>query len=345
MTTGTTNSAVSTLRGRVVAHALTDEEASRAYRLAELCAAEYPSVADATFLADVSVIAHELPKGVRASLNEGRLDDRAHALVISNNVVSDALEPTPRHWKDADTPASEPAGFLAMIYGALLGDAIGWANQQEGRLVTNVLPIPGLEDSLLSSSSSSVLGWHTEDAFSPARGDYVGLLCLRNPDLTPTTLSYVDLEQLDEAVLSVLGEQRFHTVPDHSHVSVGSADAPPHTSITELRTDPGRVAVLDGGGDVPVLRIDRDFTMAVDGDHVAAAALRIVVDHIDRNLYPVPLAPGDMCFVDNRNVVHGRSPFMPRYDGTDRWLKRVNIAADLRRTRPGRGSSTTRVIG
>lgn len=339
MTTGTTNSAVRTVHGRVVRHALTDGEASRAYQLAALCAAEYPSVTDTAFLADVSVIAHDLPRRVRGTANEARLDDRGHALVISNNQVGETLEPTPRHWREADTPGSRPAAFLAMIYGALLGDAIGWANQQEGRLVTDVLPIPGMEDSLLSSSSSSVLGWHTEDAFSPTRGDYVGLLCLRNPDLTPTTLSWVDLAELDAEVVAVLREQRFHTVPDHSHVSTGTG------GIARQRTDPDRVAVLDGGGDAPVLRIDRDFTMAVDGDHVAAAALRIAVDHIDHNLYPVPLAPGDMCFVDNRNVVHGRSPFRPRYDGSDRWLKRVNIAADLRRTRPGRACSTTRVIG
>jgi Fe(II)/alpha-ketoglutarate-dependent arginine beta-hydroxylase len=342
MTTGTTNSAVRTPPNLVVQHTLTDEEANEAFQLAAICAKEYSSIADATFLAEASVIAHDLPRRVRSAVNDARLNDRKHALLIGNNMIAaaDALEPTPRHWRDADTEGSRPAAFLAMLYGALLGDSVGWANQQEGRLVTDVLPIPGMEESLLSSSSNKVLGWHTEDAFSPARGDYVGLFCLRNPDLTPTTLSYVDVDWLDDEVVSVLSERRFHTRPDHSHVTGNGS-----STIGRQRTEPDRVSVLDGARDAAVLRVDRDFTVAVDGDHVAAAALRIVVEHIDANLYPVPLAPGDMCFVDNRNVVHGRSAFRPRYDGTDRWLKRVNIAADLRRTRPARRSSDTRVIG
>ena len=27
--------------------------------------------------------------------------------------------------------------------------------------------------------------------------------------------------------------------------------------------------------------------------------------------------------IDNKTTVHGRTPFQPRYDGTDRWLQRV----------------------
>jgi hypothetical protein len=49
--------------------------------------------------------------------------------------------------------------------------------------------------------------------------------------------------------------------------------------------------------------------------------------------------------VDNRNVVHGRRPFRAGFDGSDRWLKRVNVVRDLRRTRPGRIDGATRVIG
>ncbi|QMU70179.1 hypothetical protein GXP74_20055 [Streptacidiphilus sp. P02-A3a] len=32
----------------------------------------------------------------------------------------------------------------------------------------------------------------------------------------------------------------------------------------------------------------------------------------------VVLEPGDAIFLDNYRVVHGREPFQPRYDGTDR---------------------------
>jgi L-asparagine oxygenase len=34
------------------------------------------------------------------------------------------------------------------------------------------------------------------------------------------------------------------------------------------------------------------------------------------------LEPGDVLVIDNSKVVHGRSKFIPRYDGTDRFLIR-----------------------
>jgi L-asparagine oxygenase len=32
--------------------------------------------------------------------------------------------------------------------------------------------------------------------------------------------------------------------------------------------------------------------------------------------------------VDNDLAVHGRTPFKPRFDGTDRWLQRTFVVAD-----------------
>jgi alpha-ketoglutarate-dependent taurine dioxygenase len=43
----------------------------------------------------------------------------------------------------------------------------------------------------------------------------------------------------------------------------------------------------------------------------------------------VVLEPGDLLVVDNTVAVHGRSPFPARYDGTDRWLQRAFVVADL----------------
>lgn len=317
-----------------IAHALTDDDAAGIRELVTATAFEYETVDNDRFLADVAVIAHGLPRAVRETLNRARLDDRKHAIVISGNHVGDDLEPTPRHWSAADTSASRGSAFLAMIYAALLGDAIGWAGQQDGRLITDVLPTPGQEDSLLSCGSRTMLGWHTEDAFSPSRGDYIGLFCLRNPTDTPTTVSYLDPARIDDDTLDVLQQARFRVRPDLSHVGY------PRTGLHRAP-----VPLLSGPRDALVLRVDRDFTVAQPGDGEAAVALRRLVAHLDANLYSITLSPGDLCFLDNRNVVHGREPFTPRYDGTDRWLKRVNVVSDLRRTRTDRRVAATRIIG
>jgi hypothetical protein len=115
--------------------------------------------------------------------------------------------------------------------------------------------------------------------------------------------------------------------------------------VERIRVRPPRVAVIEGPPQAPVLRVDRDFAVAAGGDGEAGLALKALFDLMDRSIHDVRLAPGDVCFIDNRNVAHGRRAFRPRYDGRDRWLKRVNTVRDLRRTRPGRASGDTRVIG
>jgi hypothetical protein len=39
-------------------------------------------------------------------------------------------------------------------------------------------------------------------------------------------------------------------------------------------------------------------------------------------LRTVVLATGDLLVIDNARVVHGRTPYEPRFDGSDRWLQR-----------------------
>jgi alpha-ketoglutarate-dependent taurine dioxygenase len=41
------------------------------------------------------------------------------------------------------------------------------------------------------------------------------------------------------------------------------------------------------------------------------------------------LQAGDVLVIDNERAVHGRTPFVPRYDGTDRWLKRALVVTSL----------------
>ena len=65
---------------------------------------------------------------------------------------------------------------------------------------------------------------------------------------------------------------------------------------------------------------------------------------IEENLVGVPLEPGMRCFIDNYRAVHGRASFQARYDGTDRWLKRVSITRDLRRSAGDHVGSNARMI-
>jgi Fe(II)/alpha-ketoglutarate-dependent arginine beta-hydroxylase len=329
---------------------LTPREAAEAAALAAWCAQEYEDAEAAEFLAEAAVIAHELPKRLRTFIARSRLDERPHALVVRGNVVDDELlGPTPAHWQSALTSGSRPLSFLLVLYAGLLGDVFGWATQQDGRVVTDVLPIQGGEHSLVSSSSRQELGWHTEDAFSPHRADHVGLFSLRNPDRVATTLAGAPLGELDERTLDVLFQHRFLIRPDDSHLPVNNGTAQRGSAefeeIARAVDRPDPVPILTGHRSAPRLRIDGDFSAPADGDEEAAAALKLLRELIDAELYEVVLHAGDVAFIDNHRSVHGRRAFQPRYDGGDRWLKRINVTRDLHRSREVRSGADSRVLG
>ena len=48
-------------------------------------------------------------------------------------------------------------------------------------------------------------------------------------------------------------------------------------------------------------------------------------NRIFSNSIVIELDKGDLVIIDNHHIVHGRTAYSPRFDGTDRWLQRVLI--------------------
>jgi alpha-ketoglutarate-dependent taurine dioxygenase len=111
-----------------------------------------------------------------------------------------------------------------------------------------------------------------------------------------------------------------------------------------LLADPPKVGLLFGDPRHPYVRLDSDAVDRTLDDAEAMAALDRFMAAVDHQLRGIVLEPGDLLFVDNYRAVHGRRPFSASYDGADRWLKRVNITRDLRRSRDARISASDRVV-
>jgi Fe(II)/alpha-ketoglutarate-dependent arginine beta-hydroxylase len=326
---------------------LDSAELHHTYRIVDSIGARYGRVDDPEFLIDAPVLAHELPSRVRSFLNRFRRDESGRCMISGHVIDNASLGLTPRHWNSIPTPSpSLRYEVLLVLYTSLLGDVFGWATQQDGRLVHDVLPIRGHEKEQLGSGSETLLTWHTEDAFHPFRGDYVVLACLRNPGQVVTTVGNVDDLKLDPADLDVLFEERFIIRPDESHLTKNNTATTDidFSNIETLNTAPPPVAVLFGAPDRPYIRADPYFMEVRDGDGQAARALRHFETAMDSCLADVVLAPGDYCFLDNYKVVHGRKPFTARFDGSDRWLKRVCVTRDLRKSRTARAGLTSQVV-
>ena len=336
--------------GRIV---LSEEEVGEIRGVLAGLTSRFSTPEGAEFLDEAGVAAHALPLRVRRALGAFRLHEPDSAMCIVSGLPGDGEKngATPGHWKvkEAANQTLEEEMLLVLL-ATLLGDPIGWSTQQDGRVVHDILPIQGHEQEQLGSGSEVLLTWHVEDAFHPYRGDYIGLMCLRNPDGVPTTFAPVKKVEVTPEEFRLLSEPHFVIRPDESHLpkNRGTGPANPlieraYTKITKMKDSPERIAVLFGDPGAPYVRMDPYFMDPAD-DPEAQAALDAVVARMDEALEDRVLEAGDICFIDNFQGVHGRKPFHARFDGTDRWLKRVNITRDLRKSRDSRESAGSRLL-
>lgn len=289
-----------------------------------------------------------LPEGLRCFLHEFRAQEPTAAAVIRGLPVDDeAIGPTPPGWRAA---AASGRTRREEIYLGLLAQGLGepftWSTLQEGRMIQNVLPIAG-EEEQQSGHGQVLLEWHTEDAFHPHRCDYLLLFGARNQDAVATTLASVRDVQIRKGHRRILAENRFHILPDDEHLRQLAQRDPDHPSLArmrKMRDEPEPVAVLFGSEDDPYLRIDPFFMRCLPGDEEAELALKSLVNELEAALQEVVVEPGSVLLVDNYRAVHGRQPFAARFDGTDRWLKKIVVSRDLRRSRDLRSTSCSRII-
>jgi Fe(II)/alpha-ketoglutarate-dependent arginine beta-hydroxylase len=339
----------------------TDEEVKQVKSLVESISHQYSSAEDETFLKEVNVYAHELPRRLRSFLNEFELQEPYEGVCMISGYPIDNLkiEKTPSHWRvDQRKPATLEEEILLTLFGSLLGYLIGWSTQQGGRIVHDIIPIKAHEYEQLGSGSREMLAWHNEDAFHPFRGDYLVMLCLRNPDRVATNFAPAHISGLSQDQIRVLFEPRFTIRPDKSHLKknrlrlakrIASDEAifeKAYEKIHQMDTAPEKIAVLFGDREAPYIRIDPYFMdlETLKNDRPAYSALMALIEAIDTNLEDVILQPGDLIFFDNFKAVHGRRSFQAHYNGEDRWLKRINLAKDLRKSRTARLSNESRVL-
>jgi Fe(II)/alpha-ketoglutarate-dependent arginine beta-hydroxylase len=307
------------------------------------------------FLDEVGLYAHRLPYRVRQFIHRFKLGHFSEGLCcLSGFAIDDAkLGDTPGHWLDGgDAVSSLEERILHFMCASLLGEVFGWSTQQNGRIIHDVFPIREYEHEQLGFSSTEPLSWHTEDAFHDYRPDYVALMCLRNPDGIGTCCGKPDYSALTDEQRCYLFGPHYTIKPDNSHLSVNNFTSDTQTAaereaafrdIEQMASAPKKISVLFGHPDDPYLRIDPYF-MARAEDPKAQDALEAFIHLIDASYREYPMEQGDILVINNLRVVHGRGSFAARYDGKDRWLKRLLISRDLGKSRDRRAHEYSRII-
>jgi alpha-ketoglutarate-dependent taurine dioxygenase len=271
---------------------------------------------DDEFIDDAALAARTLPIDVDAAIVRfARRPNRSGALLL-RNVEIGALPPTPEA-PDAHYDKDLATELALLTVARRLGHPVGYLPEHGGRVVQNLVPTRADANLQTSTSSRSNLMFHTETAFHPYRPRYLLLLCLRgNPEARTTLASVFDLvDRLPAEVVATMFEPRFRMSVDASFLA---------GRVNEL--GPAR-PLLSGTRDEPTFVYDADLCVGIDDE--AQAALTLIAETIATCQRAVVLEPGDLLIVDNNVAVHGRSPFRARFDGTDRWLQRAFVLADL----------------
>jgi L-asparagine oxygenase len=276
--------------------------------------------------ADLEVLAVEagrrgqrlLPADVHDALVDfADASNAAGALLVSDVPMGDVPATPP--YPGAPVSKDAASEFALLTFARRLGQPVGYAPEHGGALVQDLVPVREDAYAQISTSSRSVLGWHTEAAFHSHRPRYLLLACLRGDrdGLAATTLSSsaTVLRVLSLRARAVLHEPRFVFRADESY-----------TGVSAGRTGAPR-PILTGDRDRPVFVFDDLCASGIDA--AADQALGELHDAVQACHTGVVLALGDVLVVDNFVAVHGRTSYRPRYDGTDRWLQRTFVVSDL----------------
>lgn len=253
-------------------------------------------------------------------------------LVIRHQLDESDIGATPdRYLGPGENPLVPPDIYRGVILGLAGWYGYGYTSQQGGVIHNNVVAIA---DSFgvvgISANPLDELGLHTEDAsYNLGEGrnispDFLTLHFLRNHQQIPSVVSFLpDWKQLSRQSRKVLETEFFRNKTNPGQAASDS---------------PAKVSVVYGPDDDPFFRINAAKLDTSGYTAEQAAALCELVTLLNRNAVDLPLQGGDIALIDNRRVAHGRRQYtaeqMPRFDGRDRWQRRLVAVSDPSRIQP-----------
>jgi len=281
-----------------------------------------------SFVRSAGYARRQLPEVVHDALVDFADQSPRSGYLLLRNIDIGDIPTTPSSPIEA-TSKTLHSEFVLLAVARCLGQPVGYRPEHNGSLVQNIVPVRGTEGSQISTSSRVELQFHTETAFHPFRPRYLLLLCLRGDPQAGTLVAsiYDIVERLSPSDLEVLRQKRFRTAVDESFLNgapSGLGEAQP---------------ILFGSESDWTFVYDADLMVGIDS--AAQDVLERLALAVRKSSRSVVLDAGDLLVVDNNVAVHGRTPFVARFDGTDRWLQRTFVVSDLS---PSAGDRVGRII-
>lgn len=282
---------------------------------------------DDDLITEVGLAHKDIPARLgRALINFRRVSNDYGTMIIRNLPLDPHLPLTPQDGRKSPDKYSWVSEYNLLLFMTYLGEPIAYADEKEGLLIQNICPVKGQEQKQ-ENTGSIFLEFHTEDGFHPHMPDFLSLICLRaDHDLQAKTASASirrAIHALPGKILAVLREPHYQIRLSSSFSKNGAKSA-----------YCAPLPVLSGDFLEPDLCVDFHAMEALNP--VAEFALNYLKAEMQKVVIEWTLTPGDMMIVDNRVAAHARTAFQPRYDGEDRWLQRLFVVQDYRRSRSSR---------
>lgn len=310
---------------------------------------QFKTVDNPSFQEVAHEYAYDIPKTMMIALSQFDRHDEPYLQVTGLTIDDALLQDTPASWRDRRSPEAYTSEFMHYLLASHVGLPFSWKTQQDGRTINDILPVKEFEHEQLAISSKSNLMWHVEDAFHDARGEFLSLMCLRNRDAVPTLLSAPDLTKLSPKAVRELMTPQYLVRADDAHdlnsnLNEVGGDPELRAAFEEAR-NLRKVALLFGSASRPYMRLDMDtFGREEFVSDDARSAYHELCALVEEHAIELLSNQGDVIIVNNFLAVHGRPPFEPRYDGTDRWLQRLLVNSDFRKTAPYRQTINSTVL-
>lgn len=279
------------------------------------------------FIRCASRLSDQLPVQIKETLAQFKHESSMTGFMVFRGISQDVLPNTPSDNRHFVGEKTEYAKIIA-LFNQYLGNMIAYEGEGYGRLFQDMVPNKSLSDSQTSLGSNTELEIHTEQAFSKLRPDVLVLGCLRGDANAATYILPVNtlLDHLTESQIESLRKPLWK-------IGVDLSFRMSQTGFIEGECR-GPIPILYGSNEDPLLVFDQDL---MTGIHEEAEALKqVMIDLYYKYRYAYVMQPGEIVFIDNQRAVHGRSPFTPRYDGTDRFIIRSFVTFDLEKSRYAR---------
>jgi L-asparagine oxygenase len=280
---------------------------------------ENPSIAPDLYCLQVNCASQHVPERIRTLLQNFAHKGSNTGFLLIRTIPLGEIPNTP---KNNNCKIGEQT-ILAKIQSILLNvicNMIAYEAEGYGRLFQDVIPVKSMEKNQTSISSSVELEIHTEQAFSKLRPDILSLACLRGNEKAYTYILPVNsiINNVSETELEMLKMPLWNTGVDLSFKLNGhefiEGDIRGPMSIIRVDKDPP----LEN--EDPLLVFDQDLMSGITEE--SNEMIQKIVDIYYKHRLSHNFTPGEIIFIDNNRAVHGRSPFVPNYDGLDRFLVR-----------------------